>query len=129
MKAAANGGAHAIHWASGVLAGVNSAGVISGINYHSLQGSGGNSDHPGFGILDWAQEGPLHQDLLAPSRPSRTGEPGLAPPGLNPPAVSILRAETIPSVNGDTRWTNLAVAMQPQTQSTAPLDPCRTSSL
>jgi len=59
MKAAANGGAHAIHWASGVLAGVNSRdGIVSGINYHSLQGSGGGSDNPGFGILDWAQEGP-----------------------------------------------------------------------
>jgi taurine dioxygenase len=29
---------------------------------------------------------------------------------LNPPAVSILRAQTVPSMNADTRWTNLAVA-------------------
>eukprot|EP01052_Picozoa_sp_SAG31_P004322 SAG31_NODE_178_length_21247_cov_11.492009_8_plen_402_part_00 len=57
MKAVANGGAHAIHWAAGVLAGVNSNGIISGINYHSLQGSGGPSASPGFGILDWNTQG------------------------------------------------------------------------
>lgn len=57
MRAAADGGAHALHWAAGVLAGVNSNGIISGINYHSLQGAGRTTKSPGFGILDWNTPG------------------------------------------------------------------------
>ena len=57
MRAAADGGAHALHWAAGVLAGVNSNGIISGINYHSLQGAGETTKSPGFGILDWNSPG------------------------------------------------------------------------
>ena len=40
-----------MHWASGVLAGVNSNGTVSGINYHSLGGGGHTTDN-GFGCLD-----------------------------------------------------------------------------
>jgi hypothetical protein len=51
MRDTANGGAHALHWAAGVLAGINSNGIVSGINYHSLQGSQAGGQQ-GFGILD-----------------------------------------------------------------------------
>ena len=36
MRDNADAGSHALHWASGVLAGVNSNGTVSGINYHSF---------------------------------------------------------------------------------------------
>ena len=50
MRDTANGGAHALHWAAAVLAGINSNGIVSGINYHSLTGSP-NGGQQGFGIM------------------------------------------------------------------------------
>ena len=52
MRDNADAGSHALHWASGVLAGINSNGTVSGINYHSLTGDHNMSNRQGFGIID-----------------------------------------------------------------------------
>ena len=51
----ADAGSHALHWASGVLAGVNSNGTVSGINYHSFEGGGHSATkNKGFGCVDFS---------------------------------------------------------------------------